>query len=299
MAAVSRTVDGQSLSDLDHRCGSIATDGDMPQRFRCVANMYVRGLGSHHVIFPCVAADDKTQHGAAFAIARRRSVGLSTRPMTLSLSCRFCVATARRRLGYHGQDRWRIRGLLARRVEPIDNALRSELHCGIVLVGETGAEGYLTQCVPDDAALKRKPRVCSRGGQPATNPARRYDRCGSGLGCVATADGTNRCKRLCALRTRGRCGKSELCVLPSPVTGVGSCSALTTVSRSFLKPAAAKPKRRHAAFVLRPGRRQRHRHGLLWSRQRYGDSRRRPGRAACERSWNCQSGFCLHHAQQA
>ena len=103
----------------------------------------------------------------------------------------------------------------------------SGLHCGIVLVGESGAEGSITQCVPDDGATLKENQECSFAtvASPVTNPPRRYDRCSSGLSCVATADGTTRCKKLCTLRTRGRCSKSELCVLPSQVSGIGFCSA--------------------------------------------------------------------------
>lgn len=176
-------------------------------------------------------------------------------------------------------------------VEPIDVRCASGLHCGIVLVGETGAEGYLTQCVPDDAAALKENQECAlaKVASPATNPARRYDRCGSGLGCVATADGTNRCKRLCALRTRGRCGKSELCVLPSPVTGVGFCNAPDNCEPVFPQTGCGKAKDGTplSCYVLGDDKGT---GTVCWSRQRYGDSSGDLD-APCERSWNCQSGF--------
>lgn len=167
----------------------------------------------------------------------------------------------------------------------------SGLHCGIVLIGETGAEGYLTQCVPDDGATLKENQECALAAvaSPATNPPRRYDRCGTGLGCVATADGTTRCKRLCGLRSRGRCGKSELCVLPAQVTGVGFCSVPDNCEPVFPQKGCGKAKDGTplSCYVLGDDKGT---GTVCWSRQRYGDSSGDLD-SPCERSWNCQSGF--------
>lgn len=167
----------------------------------------------------------------------------------------------------------------------------SGLHCGIVLVGETGAEGSITQCVPDDGATLKENQECSftTVANPATNPPRRYDRCSSGLSCVATADGTARCKKLCALRTRGNCGKSELCVLPSQVSGIGFCSAPDKCEPVFPQTGCGKAKDGSSlsCYVLGDDKGT---GTVCWSRQRFGEATGDLD-SPCERSVNCQSGF--------
>lgn len=167
----------------------------------------------------------------------------------------------------------------------------SGFRCGIVLVGETGAEGYLTQCVPDDGAALKENQECtlSAVANPATNPPRRYDRCQSGLGCVATADGTMRCKTLCALRTHGKCSKTELCVLPSQVSGIGFCNAPDNCEPVFPQKGCGKAKDGStlSCYVFSDDKST---GTVCWSRQRYGDSSGDLDEP-CERSWNCQSGL--------
>lgn len=108
-----------------------------------------------------------------------------------------------------------------------DVVCQSGLRCGLVMVGEPPFQGALAQCVPVDEkplALNAPCQFEKGGASPSGGPARRYDRCGAGLGCVETESGDFRCRRLCTLRQRTGCGK-QLCVLPTQVTGTGYCAA--------------------------------------------------------------------------
>ena len=169
----------------------------------------------------------------------------------------------------------------------------SGLHCGMVLVGEAGAMGTITQCVPDDPTPLKEGQECalSMVASPATSPPRRYDRCANGLGCVETADGggSMRCRRLCALRTRGRCSKSELCVLPTAVSGIGFCSVPDKCEPVFPQKGCGKAKdgTTLSCYVLGDDKGT---GTVCWSRQRFGDSSGDLD-SPCERSFNCQSGF--------
>ncbi|HMU40480.1 MAG TPA: hypothetical protein PKE31_15840 [Pseudomonadota bacterium] len=172
-----------------------------------------------------------------------------------------------------------------------DVVCASGLHCGIVVVGNAGFEGYKTQCIPDEASPLKEGDVCSPSvvATPATDPPRKYDRCGKGLGCVPSADGVLRCKRLCALRTHGKCGKSEMCVLPSPVSGIGFCNPPDACEPVFPQRGCGKAKDGSSlsCYVLGD---DKNTGTVCWPRQPYGTSTGDLD-APCERSWHCQSGF--------
>ncbi len=111
-----------------------------------------------------------------------------------------------------------------------DVACDSGLRCGMVQIGEAGAEGTLSQCVPvvDKPLGLNEPCAFDQLGTPPSGGVqRRYDRCGPGLGCVATEAGPLRCRKLCELRRRADCQgqKDQLCVLSSQVSGIGYCAA--------------------------------------------------------------------------
>jgi len=172
-----------------------------------------------------------------------------------------------------------------------DARCASGLHCGIVLVGETGSVGAITQCVPDDPTPLKENQECtvSQVATPTLDPPRRFDRCANGLGCVEGADGKNRCKRLCALRSHGRCAKSELCVLPTQVSGIGFCQAPDKCEPVFPQTGCGKAPDGSAlsCYVLGDDKLT---GTVCWSRQRFGESVGDLD-SPCERSLNCQSGF--------
>ena len=101
------------------------------------------------------------------------------------------------------------------------------LRCGMVQVGEAGSAGTLTQCVPvvdKPLGLNEACAFDQDGAPPTGGTMRRYDRCGPGLGCVATESGPLRCRKLCERGRRGDC-KDQLCVLYTQVSGISYCAA--------------------------------------------------------------------------
>ena len=102
------------------------------------------------------------------------------------------------------------------------------LRCSLVLVGDAPAQGALLQCVPearrDEALAEGMPCSFDQELASPTEPTKHFDRCGAGFGCVPTPSQGLRCRRLCQLRIRSACSKSELCVEPTQVSGVGFCA---------------------------------------------------------------------------
>lgn len=168
-----------------------------------------------------------------------------------------------------------------------DVRCQTGLRCGLVAVGQVSPFGYLTQCVPEQAATALKEgAACSFSGQsgPQVDPARRYDSCSRGLGCVEMADGATRCMKLCALRQHAGCGKSELCVRPAQVSGLGFCQ-----KEDGCQPVAPQTGcgdgSKLSCYVLGD---DKNTGTVCWPRQPYGGGGLDQ---ACERSWHCQSGL--------
>lgn len=108
---------------------------------------------------------------------------------------------------------------------PGEDRCQEGLRCALVQVGEIPYQGYLTQCVPYAAEGLPEDARCEIDRElmvPAGVERRFADRCGPGLGCVPTAFRGSRCRPLCALRVGG-CAKGRYCVVPSPVSAVGTC----------------------------------------------------------------------------
>lgn len=110
-----------------------------------------------------------------------------------------------------------------------DVRCKAGLRCGLVTLGDRPSDGSLTQCVPAPmTALKLdEPCLFDQPPMPPTpmgEVVRRYDRCGPGLGCVPTESRGLRCRSLCELRSRGACGKANLCALPAQVSRLGYCA---------------------------------------------------------------------------
>lgn len=165
------------------------------------------------------------------------------------------------------------------------------LRCAVVQVEIDGSTAALTQCVPLAAATLQEGEVCAFS-EEARSPAglrKRYDRCADGTSCVPSADGLLRCRRLCELRLRGDCKKGELCVLPTPVSRVGFCAKPDGCKA--VPPTSGCPKDRDGkdtgCYVLGDDKGTA---AFCWPRQPFGDSTGALD-SACERSWNCQSGY--------
>lgn len=172
-----------------------------------------------------------------------------------------------------------------------DVACESGLRCGMVQVGEGGSAGMLTQCVPviDKPLGLNQPCAFDQFDRPPSGgEERRYDRCGAGLGCVATEDGPLRCRKLCELRRRGDC-KDQLCVLTTQVSGIGYCAAAdgckpVSPQAGCGMDTAGKPL---SCYVLTDDK------GggtFCLKRQPFGDSKGALD-ALCERSANCDPGL--------
>jgi hypothetical protein len=165
------------------------------------------------------------------------------------------------------------------------------LRCSIVLVGDTAAPGALSQCVPlPTQALKEgQPCAFDRELKSPTEPTKHFDSCGPGLGCVPTPSHGLQCQRLCQLRRRSTCGKTELCVMPSQVSGLGfcmppePCHAVTPQSGCPLGDGG----KQLACYVLADDKGT---GAFCLAQQPYG-----VGMGAldtpCERSWHCQPGL--------
>lgn len=104
------------------------------------------------------------------------------------------------------------------------------LRCATVLVGDPASgQGALTQCVPipkaGEALTEGKACAFDREAQPQTEPRRFWDQCAAGLICAPTPQNGLQCRRPCEIRQHGTCGKKELCVLPTQVSGLSYCSS--------------------------------------------------------------------------
>lgn len=111
---------------------------------------------------------------------------------------------------------------------PVTAPCQDGLRCALIVVGEAPFQGYLTQCVPYAPEGLSEDAVCALDKElprPAGAERKWTDRCGPGLACVPTALRGWRCRPLCALRAGGTCAKGRYCVVPTPVSSVGTCEA--------------------------------------------------------------------------
>lgn len=167
------------------------------------------------------------------------------------------------------------------------------LRCSVVLVGDAPSQGALLQCVPVP-----KPEETIKDGMPCaldqehaspTEPTKHFDRCGDGFACVPTPSQGLRCKRLCQLRNRSACGKTELCVAPAQVTGVGFCSKPDACQPVW--PQSGCPRgtdgQQLACYVLGDTKGTA---TFCLPQLPYGDGNGALD-APCERTWHCQAGL--------
>jgi hypothetical protein len=107
-----------------------------------------------------------------------------------------------------------------------DTVCSSGLRCGLIMLGDGPVQGALTQCVPlaDNPLAEDQPCAFDQQLGSPTEPLKHYDRCADGLACVPTPAAGLRCKRPCQIRMHGSCHDGELCVIPSPVSGIGYCA---------------------------------------------------------------------------
>lgn len=182
-----------------------------------------------------------------------------------------------------------------------DVACGPGLRCGLVQLGEPPNQGSVSKCVPAaDKPLALGDACQFDQGGPAPSgtpgPSRYYDRCGPGLGCVQTETQGWRCRKLCERAHRGDCG-TDLCVLPTQVTGTGYCTPADGCKAVFPQSGCGTDAGGHAlgCYVLTDDKGG----GTLCLRaQSFGDSTGAID-SLCERAANCQPGLgCLSRSDR-
>lgn len=167
------------------------------------------------------------------------------------------------------------------------------LRCSVVLVGDAPSQGALLQCVPVPSAEKAikdgMPCAFDQELTSPTEPTKHFDRCGAGFACVPTPSQGLRCQRLCQLRNRSACGKTELCVMPTQVTGVGFCARPDGCQP--VAPQSGCPRgtdgQQLGCYVLGDTKGTA---AFCLAQQPYGDGKGALD-APCERAWHCQPGL--------